>query len=193
MPRKSQDELGKQHASFMVTRNRATQILEEAFQPGENLAAMEQQEDRAHAHEERQQEMPQDPPLAHGNPPFAHYPAYVDAMPREPKMTFAGEANEDPDGHCYSFEYWANMYCRRPQVTDQQKDNMFITTFRGKAQRWLAEYPMNYFLTYDSLKAAFLKKFRIFKTPVDIIEILRILPQGDKDIEEYCAHFNGLL
>ena len=105
---------------------------------------------------------------------------------------FRGKSGEDPDAHTRKFEktYGIN---NAPPVVPLHKESTFESTLSGKASKWLAEFPEDHFLTYDAVKTAFLRRFRIEKTVSQNLEKLRILKQKKCNAEEYAARFRVLL
>ena len=82
----------------------------------------------------------------------------------------------------------------RPGVVDAlHKESVFESTLAGKASKWLAEYPVDHFTTFDEGSNAFLRRFRVEKTISQHIEKLRTLEQKRHTVEDYAARFNMLL
>ena len=73
------------------------------------------------------------------------------------------------------------------------KESVFESTLARKASRWLAEYPVDHFTTFDDGSKAFLRRFWVEKTVSQHLEKLRTLQQKKLTVEDYAAKFNMLL
>ena len=105
---------------------------------------------------------------------------------------FRGKSYEDPDAHTRKFDKTYEIN-NAPPVVPQHKESVFESTLSGKASQWLAEFPADHFLTYDAVRTAFLRRFRIEKTVAQNLEKLRTLKQGKRTAEEYAARFRVML
>ena len=72
------------------------------------------------------------------------------------------------------------------------KKEHFAATLEGKAVDWFSQYGIQHFPTYDSLKTAFLARFRKEKTPEDVLRKLRELQQKKSRVEDYSQKFRTL-
>ncbi|MCO5572693.1 hypothetical protein L7F22_026452 [Adiantum nelumboides] len=104
---------------------------------------------------------------------------------------FLGKSEEDPDSHVRSFEKRYALLDGSPE--QMHKEAVFESTLHFKAARWLAKYPMDYFRTYVDIVAAFLKRCRVDKTALQMLNRLRRLKQKNHDVETYTAKFRMLL
>lgn len=68
---------------------------------------------------------------------------------------FWGKSDEDPDGPVRKFDKIYGLNVPLP-VVQQHKESVFESTLSGKASRWLAEYPVDHFQDYDTVRVAFL-------------------------------------
>ena len=84
---------------------------------------------------------------------------------------FRGKQGEDPDAHVRQFDNLYTLNVPGP-LEPLHKKAVFESTLHGKALRWLAEYPVGHFPSYDVIWASFLCRFWVEKMIAQTLECL---------------------
>lgn len=103
---------------------------------------------------------------------------------------FKEKRTENPDTHVNEFEMVSTA---NGHTSDAQKLRYFPCTLRDMAMEWYVQFEKGHFLTWDSLRTAFLVRFRQEKTPVQLMQRMYQLKQGRKEtVDEFAGRLRTL-